>query len=475
MELSRYIRIVRRRLWMIVALPIVAALSAGFVSFLLPPVYEAHVSVYVRLAQPLVSTDPTGVSLNSDQVVRTYASLVTERQLLQSVINELGLKITPEDLSKEITATPVPNTTKLDVAVRNTNPALARDLDNSLVADLIAEVNQFQQQASQTSNSATRDNLFVVSPAVLPDRPVSPTKLVDVMLAFGAGLVVALGVAFLVDYLDQSIKNDDELTERLGLLTLSHIAFVPPVTAKRGELVALDAQSNSAEAFKALRTSILFATLDEDQKEIVVTSAGPGEGKSRTAANLAVVLAQAGHKTLLIDADFRRPSQHKIFGRVRNVGLSNLILRDAIESEAVVAHDPVPNLWVLTSGPPPPNPSELLGSGRMRELIIKLRGFFAYVIIDTPPINFVTDALILAANANGTVLVVEQGRTTYPALKRAQQMLGRVRARTLGAVMNKVRTSSGAYAYGYYAGLTSGVGQPPTVEDSETRESSLHA
>src|SRR5258706_1189267 len=150
---------IRNRLWTITKLPVLAAIAAGVVSFLLPAVYEANVSVYVRLAQPLTSTDPTGVSLTSDQVLRTYASLTTERPLLQEVINELGLKLTPDELGKSVTATPVPNTTKLDVAVRDTNPALARDVANKVVADLIAEVNQFQQQASQVPNSAPNDNL----------------------------------------------------------------------------------------------------------------------------------------------------------------------------------------------------------------------------------------------------------------------------------------------------------------------------
>src|SRR5258706_5352971 len=137
MELTRYFRLIRNRLWMIITLPVLAALAAGVVSVLLPPVYDAHVSVYVRLAQPLTSTDPTGVSLTSDQVLRTYASLTTERPLLQQVINELGLKMTPDELSKEVSATPVANTTKLDVAVRDTNAAEARDVANKVVADLI--------------------------------------------------------------------------------------------------------------------------------------------------------------------------------------------------------------------------------------------------------------------------------------------------------------------------------------------------
>src|SRR3981081_578744 len=166
---------------------------------------------------------------------------------------------------------------------------------------------------------------------------------------------------------------------------MGHLLFIPSGKGRRGELVALDEQSHASEAFKALRTSLLFSTIDQGLKEVVVTSAELGEGKSRTAANLAIVLAEAGHKTLLIDADFRRPSQHRIFGKVRNVGLSNLIVQDATEAETITAVDGVPNLWVLTSGPTPPNPSERLGSGRMHELMSKLRGPFTYLVVDTPP------------------------------------------------------------------------------------------
>jgi capsular exopolysaccharide synthesis family protein len=208
----------------------------------------------------------------------------------------------------------------------------------------------------------------------------------------------------------------------------------------------------------------------------VVTSAEAGEGKSRTAANLAIAFAQAGYKTLLIDADFRRPSQHRLFGLVRNVGITNLIIQDAGESEAVKQVESVPNLWLLTSGPTPPNPSELLGSARMRELMSKLSQEFTYLIIDTPPVNAVTDAPILASSANATILVVEQGHTTVPALKHAKEMLDRVNAHTIGAVMNKIRASSPSYYYGYGNYVSSANGRfkadekatEPTVEERPT-------
>jgi receptor protein-tyrosine kinase len=368
----------------------------------------------------------------------------------------------PEDLAKKIKVTPSTNTLILDVAVQDTKPTQARDIANWAVFYLIQEVRQIQSQETAISNSRTGDNLVVTSQAVVPDKPVFPNKTLNIAIAFAAGLLVALGIAFLLDYMDQSVKDDEELIGRLGLIPLGHIALLPSGKGKQSELVALDPKSTSSEAFKALRTSVLFATIDQQLKAIVVTSAEAGEGKSRTAANLAIAFAQAGYKTLLIDADFRRPSQHRLFGLVRNVGITNLLIQDAVESETVKQVENVPNLWLLTSGPTPPNPSELLGSARMRELMSKLSQEFTYLIIDTPPVNAVTDAPILAASANATIVVVEQGRTTVPALKHAKEMLDRVNAHTIGAVMNKIRSSSPGYYYGYgnYAASTNGSVRP---------------
>ena len=445
---------------MIVACPILAALAAGIVSFALPPIYEGDVSLYVRPAQPIQGSDPTVAGLTTDAILGTYANWMTQRPILESVSSQLGLGLRPEDLAKEIKVTPRTNTLLLDVAVQDTNPARARDIANQLVADFIDTVNSEQLP---TASAPAIDKLIVTSPAVLPDRPILRNKTLDVAIAFAAGLLVAVGMAFLLDYLDQSIKSDDDLVERLGLIPIGHIAYTPTAKARRSELVALDPHSTSSEAFKALRTGILFSTLDQALKAIVITSAELGEGKSRTAANLAIAMAQAGHRTLLIDADFRRPSQHRMFGKVRNIGLSNLIIQDATEHEAITQVEDVPNLWLLPSGPTPPNPSELLGSARMMELMSKLWQQFSYVIVDTPPVNAVTDASILAAAANATILIVEQGRTTWPALTHAKLQLERVKANVIGVVVNKVRATSGSYYYGYgnYGTPTNGQASTP--------------
>ena len=452
-------------------MPILAAAVSYAVSSWLPPIYEARVSLLVRPSQPLAPTDTTGATLTTDQVSRTYAGLMIERPLLEKVISDLKLHKTVEQLLSEIKVTPQTNTTIIDVAVDDTSRTTARDVADTLVRDFIASVKQIQQQEAQTPNARSADNLVVVAPAVTLDKPVSPRTALNVAIAAAVGLLAAMGLAVLRETLDQSIKSDEELTERVGLVPLGHVAYVAADKGKLGELVALSQTSPAAEAYKALRTNLLFSAQGNDLKSILVTSAAPGEGKSRTAANLAVVLAAAGKRTLLIDADFRRPSQHRIFGKVRNVGLSNLVLEDIPQDTLFNAIESVPDLWFLASGPIPPNPSELLGSNRVRGLLAGFRQTFDYVIIDSPPVNAVTDPTILAAEVDATVLVAEQGRTTYSALGHAKTALDRVSARILGVVINKIRAKAGSYYYYEYGHYGEANGnQPVSVADSPMPE-----
>jgi len=450
MELIRYWRVVRRWAWLIILCPLMAALAAGLISLQLPKVYEAQVSLLVRPAQPLpVAQGNPG--LTPDQILRTYARLMTERPILERVIlDEADLRTDPVSLSHRITVTPEPNTTILDVAVRDTDPDRARRTANTLVIDFIGHVKGIQRSEEKAPTASSGDNLVVESPAVLPTKPVSPRPLLNTALALLAGLAVGAGLAFLLDYMDQSVRSDEILRERVGLVPLGHISFVPAKSERRGELLTLGGESPVVEAYKALRTNLLFSSVDKEVKTIVITSAGPNEGKSRTAANLAIVLAQAGHPTLLVDADFRRPSQHRMFGRVRNVGLSNLFVEDMPEAALFVPDEQVKDLVILASGPTPPNPSELLGSAQMNGLLARFRKHFDYVVIDTPPVNAVTDATVLAANTDAAILVVDTNKATYTAVQHAKQALDRVGAKVLGSVMNKMKAAGGRYYYYEY-------------------------
>jgi capsular exopolysaccharide synthesis family protein len=452
MELIRYWRVLRRWAWLIILCPFVAAVVAGVVSLELPKTYEAKVALLVRPAQPL-SGDPSVAALTADQILRTYARWMTEPPILQKVISDQSLQTDSVALARQITVTPEPNTTILDIAVRDTDPVRAMNTANTLVDDFIAQVKETQRTEATPSS---RDNFVVVAPAVQPSQPVFPRPLLNIGLGLFVGLIAGLGLAFLLDYLDQSVRSDEILRERAGLVPLGHIAYTPAKPDRRGELVTLGSDSPVVEAYKALRTNLLFSSVDKELKTIVITSAVANEGKSRTAANLAIVLAQAGHRTLLVDADFRRPSQHRIFGRVRNVGLSNLFVQDMSEASLFVLDEQVKDLAVLASGPSPPNPSELLGSAQMKALLARFRQEFDYVVMDTPPVNAVTDASVLAASSDAVILIVETNKATYTGVLHAKQALERVGARVLGSVMNKMRPAGGSnyyyqYGYGYAA------------------------
>ena len=450
MELRRYLQVFRRSLWLLIAAPLIAGIVAGGVSTQLAPVYEAHVALLVRPSQVL-PVDVGVAAVTSDQISRTYAQLMVQRPLLEQVIKDLGIDESPETLAKQVTVTPQPNTTILDVAAQSTNPVLARDIANTLVNDFIDQIKSIQQQEQSQQNPRAEDNLVVVSPAVTPTAPVSPNIPRNILLAAAAGLLLAMAIVVLREYLDQTVKSDDEVIARARLVPIGHVAFTPAPKSRRGELVVLDPASPVAEAYRSLRTNLLFSTVDREVKTIVITSAAPGEGKSRTASNLALALGQAGYRTIVVDADFRRPSQHRLFGRVRNVGLSNLMIQDIPEVDLIQGVDRVPNLSFITSGPTPPNPSELLGSGRMRQVLAHLRERYHYVIIDTPPVNAVTDATVLAAAVDGVILVAESNRTTYPALSHAREAVERVGGHVLGVVINKVKQTRGGYYEGYYS------------------------
>ena len=319
--------------------------------------------------------------------------------------------------------------------------------DNTQLQNAQTGLTQLQTQAAVTS-----DSVVVVSPASVPKSPVWPKTPLNVLLAVVAGLMVGLGLVLLIERLDQTVKDDAELQRRVNLTPLGHIPFTAAGKTRMGELLVLGSATAASEAYRNLRTNLLFASVDRKVKTIVITSAAPGEGKSRTAVNLAAVLAAAGHQTLIIDADFRRPSLHRLFARVSQRGLSELILNGQKLQEEPLLREvaEVPRLWLLAAGSSPPNPSELLGSIRMRALLDELASRFDYVVLDTPPLNAVTDPALVAAQADATLVVIEQGRTTFGAIVNAKNQLDNVGAHVLGAVVNKVRTAGGKYGYPAY-------------------------
>lgn len=438
-SLTRFLRALRRSLWILLVSPVIASLCAGAVSTHQVPQYQAQAAILVRAQTP------------DDQVTQTYANMILQRPLLEQVIRQLRLTEQPERLSRTITVTVAPGTTILNVSVTSSSPQLARDIANTLVNDFIAQVRRIEQQEGPTQNAHTGDNFVVLSPATTPQHPISPNIARDVGVAAAAGLLTGLIIAGIREYLDQTIKSDEELVERVGACPIGHIGYVPAAAGARSELVALQAPSPVAEAYHALRTNLVFSQAAARTKVVLITSPAGNEGKSRTAANLAISLAQSGARTVLIDADFRNPCLDRFLRMEGTVGLSRLVTDGRAQLGGPAILDGLPTLYFVPSGSPPPNPSDVLGSSRIREVLMDLRDQFDYVIVDTPSVNTASDTCALAAIADAAILVVESGSTTYPAAAYAKRALEQVGAYMPGVVINKMRSKKFAYYSYYYA------------------------
>ncbi len=352
---------------------------------------------------------------------------------------------------------------------------LARLKREALVNEKIYTMMQEKYEESRITEVGQLGKVRIVDPARPPRYPVKPKKKLNLMLAAIIGLMLGVGIAFVIEYMDNSIRSPEEV-ERMGLPLLGTI----PVIAEEEEdgsrnngrlrlrpgsangddeaqqlsrrLVAhFRPKSPISEAYRTIRTNIQYSRADDPIRSLLITSPGPGEGKSTTAANLAITFAQLGYKTLLVDADLRRPVMHRVFGLDRNKGLTNcLVGREQLES--VVNSTEIENLFVLTCGPLPPNPSEMLGSEAMKRLLSEASQKFEAVVLDSPPVLAVTDAAVMSTETDGTVLVVRAGKTDRQATVRAHESLRKVGAHVLGGLLNGVRVENlyGSYYYYYH-------------------------
>ena len=309
------------------------------------------------------------------------------------------------------------------------------------------------QRAKETgvSSELKTSNIRVVDAAERPREPASPRKLLNLTLALFGGSLSALGLAFFFEYVDSRIKTPEEIRTHLGLVPLGMVPAIDPSSWQgNAPLICNGVPPGFAEAIRAIRTNVLFSSAAEGARTLLITSTAPGEGKTLIAANLAIGLAQAGQRVLLIDADMRCPRLHDMFKQKQEPGLSNLMVGHAAPS-ACIRKSSVIGLWLLTSGRVPPNPAELLGSQRFKEFIRSLGEHFDSVIIDSPPALAVTDAAVAAAAATGVVFVIGAEMTSRQSAKIALQQLENGHPRFLGAVLNRVELERNAYYYsGYY-------------------------
>jgi len=356
---------------------------------------------------------------------------------------------------------------RLEDSIRATGEEIVAEQEKLDAANSARAIQQYQSniaalQEKLDSARATYASLLqsvegrtnyisVFEPAVASSNPISPRVGQTLMLAAAIGLVLALGGAFLIEFLDDTIKTPDDVTRAVHLPTVGAIVHMDGKTGDTRLVPLHQPLSPVTEAYRALRTNIQISSVDKPIRTLVVTSANPLEGKSTTVANMSVVMAQADKSVILVDADLRRSSIHKIFQMANREGLTNVLLEDEPSPDRWLQGTGVEKLRVLTSGPLPPNPSEMLGSQKMIQLIERLKKAADITVFDAPPVLSVTDAVVLALQADGVLLVVEAGRTRRTAARNAVDQLGRVGAKVLGVVLNGVspRQTMGYY-YGYY-------------------------
>jgi len=413
---------------------------------------KMEVGLYNRmseLSKKYGSKHPQMVAIDSELTELKKRKIREVKRVVNSLRNEFKLAQAREDSLKKALARQKKEALELNKKAVRYGVLQRQAASSRHMYDLLMK--RFKE-TSLTEEIKTA-NIRIIDSAEVPRGPISPNKRRNILLAVVVGLTLGIGLAFLLEYLDNTIKFPEEVKNYLKIPYLGPVpAYATEGAAggKPSDLVTLHSpKSTASESFRGIRTGILYSSADRPPQVVLVTSAGPGEGKSVCAANLAVTMAQAGSRVLLIDCDMRRPRIHKIFGQSREKGISSVLVGDGNAREAIVKTE-VENLDILPVGPIPPNPSEILGSRKMTDLIEGLKKDYVRIVLDSPPITAVTDSVILAQKADGTILVIRAGDTPRQVVQNGLNQLQTVNAGILGAVLNGIKTGRDSYYYYQY-------------------------
>jgi capsular exopolysaccharide synthesis family protein len=447
LEASDYLRIFwKRRIVFAVLVVICAGLSVAVIATS-PRRYTASAEMFVATQSGTSANDLDQASAFTQDTIQSYAAIVATPAVLNTVAARLHVPGGEPKLAHDVSATAASGTVLVTISVTADSAARAASLANAVGASF-AVVAPSLELPSQTGTSAIR--ITRVSPARPPATPSSPDKRID--LAFGvlAGVLLGMLAALLRESLDTRLRTAKELADATGVPVLGTISFD---AAARGHGFTMISHQSSVqgEAYRQLRTTLKFLDINRPVKSILVTSAVTGEGKTTTAANLAISLSETGATVVFVDADFRRPSDMSHFGLSppTNGGVTTVLIGQA-SAETMVRPWRGEQLFVLPAGPSPPNPSELLGSDAMRVLLARLNSHFDFVVIDTPPLLPVTDAAVLTPYVDGVILVAGWGVVRRDEVQRAAHQLHDIQARLLGTVLNRVPVRQ-ARADGYYS------------------------
>lgn len=451
---------------------VIAVLGAVLATMLTTPLYQAATRLFVSTtAGATVSEIYQGNRFSQERVI-SYAELLKGETLAQRTIDKLGLEMTAKDLQGRVKAEAKPDTVLLDLSVLDESPVRARDIANTLSDEFVIMIRELETPP----DGATPDARVVIEQrASIPVEPVVPKTSRNIAAGIAFGLLLGIAAAISRDLLDNTVKRRETLEEITGAGLVGSI----PLDKERRKQPAISFDTDNsgiAEAFRKLRTNLQFLAVDNPPRVIVITSSVPHEGKSTTAINIALALAEADNRVVIVDGDMRRPMVHKYLDVIGQVGFST-VLSGAATMDDALQETRFRGVSVLASGAIPPNPSELLGSQTARKLLAELRARFDYVIVDSTPLLAVTDAAILAAGADGALVMARFGQTKRDQLTHAVASLKSVDTPPLGVVFTMVPVRGSAaygYGYGYYGETESrqslGAKRPPNDGADAPRE-----
>ena len=500
MELRSYLSILRRRLWVVAACVILGTAIAAAITFLATPQYSASTTVRVLTIGGGSITEARPDINYTERLVNTYSRIITSGTVRRQIKDELGLEQLPV-----ITVQAIPGTELIRIVAEAPDPEDARDIANAAAQTLVDQNLEFysggagqtlqqilteqlqtaeveleqaradyaealsaspedsatlsvasqalevrertytslltQYEAARLEEAVRANAISVIEEAAAPNRPSKPRHVVNIALGVAVGLISGVALAFLLENLDTTLYTTEQIENATQMMTIGQ------VPAAKDDLSIARLGSGhypQLESFRRLRTNILASGVTGSQV-VLLTSAKRGEGKSTVSGNLAVTVAQSGREVVVVDCDLRLPTVHKLFDLPNKRGLTNVLAGEVSVDEAI-QYSAFPRVQVITSGPLPPNPTELLGSQRMMDLIEQLKTTFDFIILDTPALLSVADAAVLAPSVDNVILVVAQAQTRRGDVQAVRQQLSNVRVKSLEVVVNRAEPN-GSYAY----------------------------
>ena len=448
MDLMSYARILRRRWRLLVSMVLATTALAACLTLITPKAYESGIQFFVSTSTTDASNNAQLASGNTftQQRVKSYVQLLKTPKALDPVVRDLEGTVTSASLAAQISASIPPDSVLLDVSVTDLRPEQAKAIADAVARTFPGVVEDLERVDAKAASPV---KLTVVKSATLQPTPVSPRPLRNLALGLVLGLLVGAGLAVLKELLDTKVRTKEDVEQLSDATILGGIPFDPDA-AKHPLIVQADPQAGRAEAFRSVRTNLRFVDLDNHPRTILVTSSIAGEGKSSTSANLGLALAESGVSVCLLEGDLRRPWLLDYMGLQGSVGLTDVLIGRYQLDDVLQDFGRLP-LALLGAGPTPPNPSELLGSTAMADVLAELRRRYDYVLIDAPPLLPVTDAAIMSTMVDGSILVTGSGVVTKDQLDHALDTLENVSGKLLGLVINRIPKSrtGGYYDYRY--------------------------